>query len=188
MMNGLIRQLSDIVSNYGLPRDFVVQASFYVIAGLACVFAFGVVAMRNIFHCAVSLALCLFCVAGVYLFLNAEFLAIVQVLIYVGAIVTLFIFAIMLTSNIEDRSIRQANRQVLVSAAVTAAILSFFIFIISGAPWKTASEGAASAEAPGLENIGRALMSAYALPFEFISLILLAALVGAIVIGKAKKQ
>jgi NADH:ubiquinone oxidoreductase subunit 6 (subunit J) len=186
MMNGLIRQLSDIVNNYGLPRDFVVQASFYVIAGLACVFAFGVVAMRNIFHCAVSLALCLFCIAGVYLFLNAEFLAIVQVLIYVGAIVTLFIFAIMLTSNIEDRSIRQANRQVLVSAAVAAAILSFFIFIITGAPWKTAAEGTATA--PGLEDIGRALMSAYALPFEFISLILLAALVGAIVIGKAKKQ
>jgi len=183
MMNGLIRQLSDIVNNYGLPQDLVVQASFYVIAGLACVFAFGVVAMRNIFHCAVSLALCLFCVAGVYLFLDAEFLAIVQVLIYVGAIVTLFIFAIMLTANIEDRSIRQANRQVLVSAAVAAAILSFFIFIIIGAPWKAASADSA----PGLEDIGRALMSAYALPFEFISLILLAALVGAIVIGKVKK-
>lgn len=195
MMNGLIRQLSDIVNNYGLPQDFVVQASFYVIAGLACVFAFGVVAMRNIFHCAVSLALCLFCVAGVYLFLNAEFLAIVQVLIYVGAIVTLFIFAIMLTANIEDRSIRQANRQVLASAAVAVAILSFFIFIIIGAPWKASAAGSAAAvavgasadAAPGLEDIGRALMSAYALPFEFISLILLAALVGAIVIGKVKK-
>ena len=184
-MNGLIRQLSDIVNNYGLPQDFVVQASFYVIAGLACVFAFGVVAMRNIFHCAVSLALCLFCVAGVYLFLNAEFLAIAQVLIYVGAIVTLFIFAIMLTANIEDRSIRQANRQVLVSAAVAVAILSFFISIIVAAPWKTAPAGASSG--PRLEDIGRALMSAYALPFEFISLILLAALVGAIVIGKVKK-
>jgi len=186
MMNGLIRQLSDIVNNYGLPQDFVVQASFYVIAGLACVFAFGVVAMRNIFHCAVSLALCLFCVAGVYLFLNAEFLAIAQVLIYVGAIVTLFIFAIMLTANIEDRSIRQANRQALVSAVVAAAILSFFIFIIIGAPWKASD--AAVATGPGLENLGRALMSVYALPFEFISLILLAALVGAIVIEKAGRR
>ena len=185
-MNGLIRQLSDIVNNYGLPQDFVVQASFYVIAGLACIFAFGVVAMRNIFHCAVSLALCLFCVAGVYLFLNAEFLAIVQVLIYVGAIVTLFIFAIMLTANIEDRSIRQANRQALVSAVVAAAILSFFIFIIIGAPWKAAPSGAAAA--PGLEDLGKALMSVYALPFEFISLVLLAALVGAIVIGKAGRR
>ncbi|MDD5269894.1 MAG: NADH-quinone oxidoreductase subunit J [Candidatus Omnitrophica bacterium] len=188
MMNGLIRQLSDIVNNYGLPQDFVVQASFYVIAGLACVFAFGVVAMRNIFHCAVSLALCLFCVAGVYLFLNAEFLAIAQVLIYVGAIVTLFIFAIMLTANIEDRSIRQANRQALVSAAVAAAILSFFIFIIIGAPWKAAPEASTADIGPGLENLGRALMSVYALPFEFISLILLAALVGAIVIGKAGRR
>lgn len=189
MMNGLIRQLSDIVNNYGLPQDLIAQASFYAIAGLACVFAFGVVTMRNIFHCAVSLALCLFCVAGVYLFLNAEFLAIVQVLIYVGAIVTLFIFAIMLTANIEDRSIRQANRQALVSAAVAAAILSFFIFMIIGAPWKAAPSGASAgaSSGPGLEDIGRALMSAYALPFEFISLILLAALVGAIVIGKVKK-
>ncbi|MFA5147717.1 MAG: NADH-quinone oxidoreductase subunit J [Candidatus Omnitrophota bacterium] len=187
MMNGLIRQLSDIVNNYGLPQDFVVQASFYVLAGLACVFAFGVVAMRNIFHCAVSLALCLFCIAGVYLFLNAEFLAVVQVIIYVGAIVTLFLFAIMLTANIKDRSIRQANSQALISAVVTAAILSFFIYIIMGNPWKIPASGAAAPAGPGLNDIGRALMSSYALPFEFISLILLAALVGAIVIGKVKK-
>jgi NADH-quinone oxidoreductase subunit J len=186
-MNGLIRQLSDIVNNYGLPQDFVVQASFYVLAALACVFALGVVTSRNIFHCAVSLALSLFCIAGVYLFLNAEFLAIVQVLIYVGAIVTLFIFAIMLTANIGDRSIRQTNRQVLVSAAVSAAILLFFACIIIGDPWKDAGAGAGGALQLGLNDIGRSLMSTYALPFEFISLILLAALVGAIVIGRVRK-
>jgi len=127
----------------------------------------------------------LFCIAGIYLFLNAEFLAAVQVLIYVGAIVTLFLFAIMLTAKIGDRSIRQTNRQVLVSMAVSAAILSLFAYIIIGSPWKKAAADGTSH--PGIGELGKALMSVYALPFEAISLILLAALVGAIVIGKAGK-
>lgn len=184
-MNGLIQLLNNILNNYGLPPEFVARASFYVLAALACVFAFGVVHLRNIFHCAVSLALTLFCVAGVYLFLDAEFLAVVQVLIYVGAIVTLFIFAIMLTANIGDRSVKQANSQVFISALVAAAILFFFIYIIIGEPWMAKVPGEAYFS---LRQIGGALMSVYALPFEFISLILLAALVGAIVIGKAGKE
>ncbi len=185
MMNGLIQTLNDILNNYGLRQEFVIQACFYSLAGLACVFAIGVVTLRNIFHCAISLAMTLFCIAGIYLFLNAEFLAAVQVLIYVGAIVTLFLFAIMLTAKIDDRSIRQTNKQVLASMAVSLAILSFFIFIIIGSPWKEPVAGGPFC--PGIGEIGKSLMSVYALPFETISLILLAALVGAIAIGKTDK-
>jgi len=173
------------VNNYGLPQDFIVRASFYVIAALSVIFALGVVASRNIFHCAIYLAVSLFCIAGVYLFLNAEFLAIVQVLIYVGAIVTLFLFAIMLTANIGDRSIRGTNRQVLGGGLIAAMIAVFFIYVIIGEPWK---KSLLQAQPLTLQELGRSLMSAYALPFEVISLILLAALVGAIVIGRVKKQ
>lgn len=183
-MSGLIQLLNNLVTNYGLPQDFIVQASFYAIAALTIIFALGVVSSRNIFHCAIFLALTLFCIAGIYLFLNAEFLAVVQVLIYVGAIVTLFLFAIMLTANIGDKSIRQTNRQVLAGGVIAAAISIFFIFIIIGDPWKKAI---AQPRPLGLQEIGRSLMSAYALPFEVMSLILLAALVGAIVIGRSKK-
>ncbi len=184
-MNGLIQPLNDLVNNFGLPQDFIVQASFYALAALTCIFALGVVTSRNIFHCAIFLAVTLFCVAGVYLFLNAEFLAIVQVLIYVGAIVTLFIFAIMLTANISDKSIPHTNRQVLASGIIAITILVLFVRIITGNPWKS---GPAQAQPLSLREIGRSLMSAYALPFEVISLILLAALVGAIVIGKVNQR
>lgn len=187
-VNGLIQLLSNLVNNYGLPQEFIVRASFYVIAALSVIFALGVVASRNIFHCAIYLAVCLFCIAGVYLFLNAEFLAVVQVLIYVGAIVTLFLFAIMLTANIGDRSIRGSNKQVLVGGLIAAMIAIFFISVILGEPWKKGISQTSSAQPLTLQELGRSLMSAYALPFEVISLILLAALVGAIVIGRVKKE
>ena len=187
-MNGLIQQLNNLLNGYGLQQGFIVQASFYVIAASAVIFALGVVTSRNIFHCAVYLALSLFSIAGVYLFLNAEFLAVVQILIYVGAIVTLFLFAIMLTANIGDRSIRSTNKQVLAGGVIAATISVFFIFIIIGEPWYSAAAKTNAAPRLSLEDIGRSLMSTYALPFEVISLILLAALVGAIVIGKVKKE
>lgn len=184
-MNGLIQLLNNLLNNYGLPQGFVIQASFYVIAALTVIFALGVVSSRNIFHCAIYLALSLFCIAGVYLFLNAEFLAVVQVLIYVGAIVTLFLFAIMLTANIGDRSIRHTNRQVLAGGVTAVIISAFFIFVIIGEPWR---KSLVQAQPLSLQEIGKSLMSVYALPFEVISLILLAALVGAIVIGRVKKE
>ena len=184
-MSGLIQLLNNLLNNYGLPQGFIVQASFYAIAALAIIFALGVVSSRNIFHCAIYLALALFCVAGVYLFLDAEFLAVVQILIYVGAIVTLFLFSIMLTANIGDKSIKQTNGQVLTGGVVAATISIFFIFVILGEPWK---KSLAQARPLTLQEIGRSLMSVYALPFEVISLILLAALVGAIVIGRVKKE
>ncbi len=177
--------LNNLLNNFGIPREFVIQASFYSIAALTCLFAILVVRCRNVFHSAIFLAATLIGVAGVYLFLNAEFLAIVQVLIYVGAIVTLFIFAIMLTAGIQDKSIRQTNRQTLVSGIIALAILVSFIKIIKMAHWQ---ECAGQTAALSLAELGKSLMSVYVLPFEVISLILLAALVGAIVIGKVKKE
>jgi len=186
-VNGLIQTLNNLLNDFGLYREFVIKASFYFIAALTCLFAFMVVRSRDIFHCAVFLAATLFGVACVYLFLNAEFLAAVQVLIYVGAIVTLFIFAIMLTTKIHDKAIKQTNRQALIGGALALVLLSSLIAIINRNPWKAGGPGA-DREFLGLGELGKSLMSTYALPFEVISLILLAALVGAIVIGRTYKE
>lgn len=180
-MSGLIQTLN----NFGLPQEFIIKATFYCVASLTCLFALLVVISRNVFHSAIFLALTLMSVAAVYLYLDAEFLAAIQILIYVGAIITLFIFAIMLTSKIQDTAIRQTNRQVLISAAVASTLLFIFINIIDRNPWKTAVSSALPLD---LSKLGKSLMSTYALPFEVVSLILLAALVGAIVIGKVKKE
>jgi len=179
-MNGLIQQLS----NTGLVEDFILKAVFYFSSALTVFFAFRTVTSRNVFHSAIFLALTLIGVACVYLYLDAEFLAIVQILIYVGAIATLIIFAIMLTARIQDRAIRQTNQQVAVSAVVALGFFLLFAEMIKKNLWQAAGP---NPESPSLAQLGTALMTGYALPFEVISLVLLVALVGAIVIGKVKK-
>src|SRR5579864_2913188 len=97
---------------------------FYAIGGVIVVSGFFTLTVRNLFHCALFLALTMFGVSGIFLYLNSEFLAAVQVLIYVGAVTVLVIFGIMLTRNVMDEKTRVMNKQVflalLVAAAVTA--------------------------------------------------------------------
>ncbi len=180
-MSGLVQ----LLSSHGLSHEFVIRATFYLVAGVTLLFALLVVLSRNIFHVAIYLAMTLIGIACVYLYLDAEFLAVVQVLIYVGAIVTLFIFTVMLTADINTGSVRGIIRRV--SAAALVSLATFFILtnVITMTTWNAV----APAQSPvGLPQLGKSLMSQYALPFEVISLISLAALVGAIVIGKAEKR
>jgi NADH:ubiquinone oxidoreductase subunit 6 (subunit J) len=90
-----------------------------------------VVTLRNVFHSALALVLTFFMVAGIYLMLNAEFLAAVQVLIYVGAVTILILFAIMLTYQIQSKSIRQSNEQVIPAALISAIFLVLAIFTMT---------------------------------------------------------
>ncbi|MDP3789568.1 MAG: NADH-quinone oxidoreductase subunit J [Candidatus Omnitrophota bacterium] len=141
---------------------------------------------RSIFHSAVYLAFALIGVACIYLYLDAEFLAIVQILIYVGAIVTLFIFTIMLTARADNTgSIREAIKRMWAPSLASLAIFLILIKVIAMTTWHI---GLPKAEFVTLQGLGRSLMSKYVLPFEVISLISLAALVGAIVIGKGRKR
>ncbi|MDP1854364.1 MAG: NADH-quinone oxidoreductase subunit J [Candidatus Omnitrophota bacterium] len=181
MLNSLIQQLN----NSGLPLNSFAQLSFYFIAGLTCLFAFLVVASRNVFHSAVFLALTLLSVSGIYLLLDAQFLAVVQIIIYVGAIMILFVFCIMLTSRISDKAIRQVNQQVLFSLTLALIFLAIFYILIIKSPWLSSG---AEIEPLSLKELGRSLFSKYVLPFEVISLVLLAVMVGAIAIGKARKE
>jgi len=95
--------------------DAPVSLVFWILSFIIIVSAFMVVSLKNIFHCALFLILCLFSVAGIYLLLNAEFLAAAQVLIYVGAVSILMIFAIMLTSQLASKRISQTNENKLVA-------------------------------------------------------------------------
>lgn len=181
MLNSLIQQLN----NSGLSQDSFAQVSFYFIAALTCLFAFLVVASRNVFHSAVFLALALLSVSGIYLLLDAQFLAVVQIIIYVGAIMILFTFCIMLTSRISDKAIRQVNQQVLISFIVGLMFFAIFYILIIKSPWFSSG---GEMEPLSLKELGASLLSKYVLAFEVISLVLLAAMVGAIAIGKAKKE
>ncbi len=93
----------------------MIQTIFYALAGVIVASAILVVSVRNLFHCALALALTMFGISGIYLYLGWEFLAAVQVLIYVGAVTVLIIFGIMLTRKVMDDNARVMNNQVLLS-------------------------------------------------------------------------
>ena len=160
------------------------QLSFYLIALSICVFAVLTVTSRDIFHSAVWLAMTLLSVAGLYFYLDAQFLGVIQILVYVGGIITLFIFAIKLTADIGDKTIRQTSQQVLISAVASVIFFFLLLKIIGSHPW---ADSRLAPKTISLKQIGESLLTVYVLPFEFISLLLLAAMVGAIVIGKVKK-
>ena len=161
--------------------DFASSGIFYAIAGIIIVFALLSVTLRNIFHSALALIAALLGVAAVYIYLDAEFLALLQVLIYVGAIMTLIIFGIMMTLKISDKSLRQHNRQKFLSFLISGSMAALLISIFIRSNFKKACAIPAQVS---LQDIGRLLLTKYALPFEIISVILLAALIGAVVVSR----
>ncbi len=151
---------------------FVIAAVLTVGGGL------GVVVTRNVVHAALFLLLSLVAVAGLYLLLFAEFLALVQVLIYGGAIVIVLLFAIMLTRSEEYPRISDNSQWPL---AIVAGLAVFGVLTASFL-WKIPAES--NPEGPGLATLGESLFTEWAVPFEVASLVLLVALIGAIIIAR----
>ena len=142
----------------------------------------GVVVARNVVHAALLLLVSLMGVAGVYLLLLAEFLALVQVLIYGGAIIIVVLFVIMLTRVQEFRAARGNPQWPL---AIVAALATFGLLataMIKGAPSETTRRSVSFSE------LGESLFTQWAVPFEVASLVLLVALIGAIVIAREGRQ
>ncbi len=156
------------------------KISIYAVLLLSIVAALGVVLLRNIFHAALCLAAALLGVAAIYLSLQAEFIAVVQILLYVGAVMTLVIFAIMLTHRIGDQTISQTNKQSI------PAFLALVLFVVLAGKFLLKADwfSAPSATPVNTLALGQALLGTYVFPFEVISVILIAALVGAIVIAR----
>ena len=163
--------------------QWLARASFYCLGGVTLVAALGVTLTRNLFHSALCLAVTLLGVAGLYLYLGAEFLAMVQILIYVGAILILLVFGVMLTARIADPAIPQLNRQ----AAVAALVAVGTAWVLTLALRRAAALPTGPVAAVPLADLGRGLVTTYVLPFEVVSLILVGALAGAIVIARPSR-
>ena len=155
---------------------------FYLLAALAVVGAAGVALSSNIIYSALSLMISFLGVAGLYVLLYAEFVAGVQVLIYVGGVLVLTLFAVMLTQGIRD--VEVSNRSV-------ARPLGLFIvagtFVVMMQAYLAAAWHAADAKASmpsSTYGIGDALLGPYVLPFEIASIVLLTVLVGAVVLSR----
>src|SRR5207249_3853190 len=164
---------------------------FYVFATVAVVSALLVITRHNVVHSAAFLGATLFAVAGIFLTLHAEFLAGVQVIVYVGGILVLFVFVIMLISVERSVHERQYNRQwtiALITSVILIAEIAFGLyrgkdsFVLPNVLPSTA------AAAGNSEQVGMALYTAYLLPFEIASILLLVAIVGAVVLSKKRTQ
>lgn len=158
--------------------------AFIVMAGIALVGAFMVASFRNVFHAALALMLSFMGVAGLYLLLEAEFIAAVQVLVYVGAISILIVFAVMLTRGLMKSKEASQNSQWIAAAIVSLIMFGVLFFVAVGTAWpqtQTAIKGDL------IVLLGKELLTTYVFPFEIASVLLLAALVGAIVIAREKE-
>ncbi len=163
------------------PEETIYSLSFYAISAVTVLAAIGVVWARNLLRTALLLVVALAGVAGIFVLLSADFLAVAQVLIYVGATMVLMLFAIMLTpGQVELPSIAGEGQHVLALALAVVLFLVMSVVALS-TPWPI---GNAPVNAPTSEPIGRLLLTSYVLPFEVASVLLMVALVGAIAIAR----
>lgn len=158
----------------------VPQIAFWMLAGFTAVATLGVVVTRNVVHSALALAASLLGAAGLFILFGAEFVGLAQILIYVGAVVILFLFGIMLTSASAGRPVVDNEQRGL------AALVAFGVFIVL-AIGIVGSYGRRELKlnvAFPTTQLGNALFTKWILPFEAVSVLLLAALVGAIVLAR----
>lgn len=162
-------------------NSLAAEIIFYFVAAITVGFAALVAFSRNIVYSAFALVGALMGVAGIYILLAADFVAMVQVLLYVGGIVVLTIFAVMLTQGIGDVAVSNRAAGPVAGLAVTALAGAVMLYATLRTPWHLAPAINISATTYG---VGNAFLGAYVLPFEIASLVLLATLVGAVVISR----
>jgi len=161
----------------------IIQILFFLFSAIALGAAVAVVTSRNLFHSALWLALSFVGMACLYVLLEAPFLAAVQILVYVGAICVLILFAIMLTRRLMAKDLVQRNAQWGLSLLVALLLFATLAFIIARVDWPVTQ---AAPPADAIPQLGEELMSTYLLPFEVASVLLLVALVGAVMIARER--
>ncbi len=175
----------------GTEASLLIDIVFWAIAASTVVAALAVVLLRDVFRAALFLVVALLGVAGLFVLMRAEFLAVVQVLIYVGAISVLIIFAVVTTRDVEEGSPFNALR--LPMLAIAGLLMACVAFVIYSTDWVLIEAASSSGEISGAaaDEIGRVydntipgiaglLITDYVLAFEVASVVLLAAVVGAL--------
>jgi NADH-quinone oxidoreductase subunit J len=160
------------------PSDLL----FYALAALSMVSGAGVAFSRSIIYSALSLLGTLLGIGALFVFLSADYVAISQLLIYIGGVLVLILFAVMLTSKIGDRSHTNPSVGIFPGIALTVALVAVLGYVVTKSPWIV------KPDAPQINQtartIGDVFLREYLLPFEVSSLVLLATLIGAVVIAR----
>ncbi len=150
---------------------------------IVCASALMVVTSPNLVHSAVSLLFTLFGIAAIYIYLYADFIAATQVVIYVGGILVLIIFGVMLTNKIENATIDSKTHNKIPGLFFSATLLIIQFYIIFNTNWNITNNDPKDST---IKEIGNMLLNKYLLPFEVISILLLAALIGAAMLSRKK--
>ncbi|MFA4924219.1 MAG: NADH-quinone oxidoreductase subunit J [Ignavibacteriaceae bacterium] len=156
---------------------------FYFFAVITIVSAFFVVTFKNIIYSAYSLLLTFLGVAGIYVLLGADFIAIVQVIVYVGGILILILFGVMLTNKIQNVPIKTEASFIIPASITIGAFGGILVSTFINTRWKSMP---AELSFSTLTDVGKLLMNEYILIFELLGILLLVALIGAASI--ARKQ
>ncbi len=157
------------------------QVIFFILATITVVAALGMVSVASVFHAALLMILAFTGIAALYMLLGAGFLGIIQILIYVGAIAVLMLFAIMLTPNQVDLSGGTTQGQKISAALTAITIGTIAVGVVITHPWNLRPTALNEETA---ERIGMLLLNTYVLPFWIASILLTVGLIGAIVIAR----
>ena len=158
------------------------NAAFYLISFFTIFASILAVSLRNLIHCALAAALSFSGVAMLFFLLKAEFVGVIQILIYIGAVATLILFTIMLTRNLFDKLHYIGQRRKWTYGILTAAFI-FIILTISILSQTNLPQIVTQKTKIGVFEIGKELLTTFILPFEVVSLLLTAAMMGGIVIA-----
>ncbi|MBI2822437.1 MAG: NADH-quinone oxidoreductase subunit J [Acidobacteria bacterium] len=157
---------------------------FYFFAALALIAALSVVLQQKTLSSALSLILCLGAIAMLYVQLEAAFIAVIQIIIYAGAIMVLFLFVIMLLDPVSERFGRPTNR--ISYVALPIALLFAFLIFQASIAYHPQLNGKGTPAVSDIAAVGQRLFSSYLLPFEVTSILMLVAVIGAVVLAKKK--
>jgi NADH-quinone oxidoreductase subunit J len=164
-----------------------IQIIFCVLSIITLATAFLTIFSRNPIHSAIYLVICFFSVAGHYLLLNAQFLAIVHIIVYSGAIMILFLFTIMLMNLNEQHEVHRP-RITRLGAIVSFCLICIVLILIFINSKPIVGEYVATGEDfQSIKVLGRILLNEYMVPFEFASILLLVAMIGTVLLSKKEK-
>ena len=161
----------------------ITQWLFGILSFLAIMFALMVVFTRNPVNSVLYLVMTFFCIAGHYLLLNAQFLAVVHIVVYAGAIMVLFLFVIMLMNLNEDSEPQKTLVTKMIAGLIGGILLAVMVGVLKGADQLNLAQHG-STQIGMVKNLGVVLFKDFLFPFEIASVLLLAAMVGAIMLGK----
>lgn len=172
----------EILKNIGMT-----EWVFYFFSALAISGALGTILSRKPMHSVIAVIITFFSLSGIYVLLNAQFLAVVNIIVYAGAIMVLFLFVIMFL-NLRQESNELRNTAMVVASTVSGALLVLILVAVFRKAYiEPVNPALFSNETGMIERLGSLLYTHYMLPFELVSVLFLVAISGAILIGKREK-